>query len=119
MKMGIAGFPGAGKTTIFNALTGLDAEVGVSGASADRPNLGVIKVPDERIDALADLFKPKKTTYAEVSFVDFPDPPGAGEALQARAIAQMREVDALAHVVRAFADPTQARGPDPIAVPPR
>jgi ribosome-binding ATPase YchF (GTP1/OBG family) len=104
MKMGIAGFPGAGKTTIFNALTGLDAEVGLGSSASGKPNLGTIKVPDERVDRLSDLFSPKKTTYAEISFVDFPDPPGETGRLDPKVLTQMREVDALAHVVRAFAD---------------
>ena len=76
MKMGITGFPGAGKTTIFNALTGLAADVGAAGSASTRPNLGVIKVPDPRVDALTAIFHPRKQTYAEMTFVDFPDPPG-------------------------------------------
>lgn len=114
MRMGIAGFPGSGKTTIFNALTGLKADVGLGTSSASaKPNLGVIKVPDERVDKLAEIFKPKKVTYAEMTFVDFPDPPTAGGRLDERVISQMREVDALAHVVRAFHDPAQP-DPDPL-----
>ena len=58
---------GSGKTTIFNALTGLSAETGFG--NRERANVGVIKVPDSRVDQLAELYKPKKTTYAEVSFV--------------------------------------------------
>ena len=95
MKVGIVGFRGAGKTTIFNALTGLKAQVGGYG-DATRPNLGVIKVPDERILALAEIHHPKKSTYAEISFVDVP---GRGEeraALDPGTLVQMRDVDALA-----------------------
>jgi GTP-binding protein YchF len=113
MKMGIAGFPGSGKTTIFNALTGLHAETGLGSSASGKPNLGAIKVPDARVDALSEIFSPKKTTYAEITFVDFPDPPTEGGRLDERVIAQMREVDALAHVVRAFEDPTQL-APDPL-----
>jgi GTP-binding protein YchF len=111
--MGIAGFPGAGKTTIFNALTGLAADVGAAGSASTRPNLGVLKVPDPRVDALAEIFSPRKQTYAEMAFVDFPDPPGEVGRLDERVIAQMREVDALAHVVRSFEDPTQVTSADP------
>jgi len=114
MKMGVAGFPGSGKTTIFNALTGLSAEVGPGSSAAGKPNLGVIKVPDARVDRLSELFSPKKTTYAEMSFVDFPDPVGETRRLDPKVITQMREVDALAHVVRAFTDPTQAEDANPI-----
>ena len=113
MKMGIAGFPGSGKTTIFNALTGLHADVGLGSSAAGKPNLGVIKVPDARVDALSEIFSPKKTTYAEISFVDFPDPPTDSGRLDERVITQMREVDALAHVVRAFDDPAQP-APEPL-----
>ncbi len=113
MKVGIVGFRGAGKTTIFNALTGLHAQVGGYG-DASRPNLGVIKVPDDRVVALAEIHQPKKTTYAEISFVDVP---GRGEeraALDPATLVQMRDVDALAQVVAAFADPTGER-PAPLA----
>jgi hypothetical protein len=111
--MGIAGFPGSGKTTIFNALTGLHADVGLGASSGVKPNLGAIKVPDPRVDALAEIFTPKKVTYAEMTFVDFPDPPTTGGRLDERVITQMREVDALAHVVRAFDDPAQLAA-DPV-----
>jgi GTP-binding protein YchF len=108
MKVGIVGFRGAGKTTIFNALTGLRAQVGGYG-DVTRPNLGVIKVPDERILALAEIHHPKKTTFAEISFVDVP---GRGEeraALDPATLVQMRDVDALAQVVAAFDDPSGER----------
>lgn len=111
--MGIAGFPGSGKTTIFNALTGLHADVGLGTSSAaSKPNLGALKVPDERVDALAEIFSPKKITYAEMTFIDFPDPPTTGGRLDERVLTQMREADALAQVVRAFDDPAQLP-PDP------
>src|SRR5205807_10173254 len=69
MKIGLVGFPGSGKTTVFNALTGLSADTG-AGAARGKTNLGVVKVPDRRVDALAQLFQPKKKTYAEVMFTD-------------------------------------------------
>ncbi len=103
MKVGLVGFPGSGKTTVFNALTGQQAEIGYSGKGLGKTNLAVVKVPDPRIDALADLYKPRKTTRAEVVFVDVAAPPGvAGRSLDASAIVAMREVDALAAVVRGF-----------------
>ncbi|MBI3651920.1 MAG: redox-regulated ATPase YchF [Acidobacteria bacterium] len=106
MKVGLVGFAGSGKTTIFNTLTGLTAEVGGYGAK-EKANVGVIKVPDDRIDQLADLFNPKKKTYAEISFVDVAgpqadDPSRSESGLDAKLVQHMREVDALVHVVRAF-----------------
>lgn len=113
MKVGIVGFPRAGKTAVFNALTGLQASVGGYG-DPTKPNLGTIKVPDERIDRLSALFTPRKTTYAEVVFVDFPG--GAersGGVLDAATLVQMRDADALVQVVRGFPDPLTPDAPDP------
>ena len=70
MKVGLIGHRGSGKTTIFNMLTGLHVQVG--GYAAGEVHLGVIKVPDRRIDRLAEIFKPRKTVYAEIRFSDFP-----------------------------------------------
>jgi len=106
VKIGLVGFPGAGKTTVFNALTGLGAETGYR-ASRGRTNLGVVKVPDPRVDALARLFKPKKTTYAEITFADVAADPLGGQVrgLDAKTLAAMREMDALCHVLRGFPGP--------------
>lgn len=100
MKVGLIGHRGAGKTTIFNMLTGLQAQVG--GFGKEEIHLGVIKVPDERIDRLSQMFKPKKTTYAEIRFTDFP--PQAEDNLKSShaLVMQMREVDAIALVLRDF-----------------
>ncbi len=116
MKVGIVGLAGAGKTTVFNALTGLAAEVGYGGR--DRANVGVIKVPDERVDRLAELFNPKKKTYAEISFVDVAGPEAEqGErshtGLDPKLVQHMRETDALVHVVRGFESPYTTSGADP------
>jgi GTP-binding protein YchF len=100
MKVGLIGHRGAGKTTIFNMLTGLRAQVG--GFGKEEVHLGVIKVPDERIDQLSQIFKPKKTTYAEIRFTDFP--PQTEDNLKSNnaLVMQMREVDAIALVLRDF-----------------
>ncbi len=113
MKIGIVGFPRSGKTTVFNALTGLDASVGFGGGDPTKPNLGTIKVPDDRIDRLAEIFQPKKTTYGEVVFVDYPGRPDASNSIDRSTIAQMRDADALVQVVRAFSDPSADREADP------
>ena len=112
MKIGIVGFPRAGKTTIFNALTGLQAETG-GYADPGKPNLGAIKVPDARIDRLSEMFQPRKTTYAEVVFVDIPAAGATGSALDQATLVHMRDADALVQVVRGFPDPTSGDAPEP------
>ncbi len=104
MKVGLIGRRGSGKTTIFNMLTGLGAQLGgYPGSDKADVHLGVIKVPDQRIDRLSQIFKPKKTTYADIRFTDFPPSEvserlrGSGELLN-----QMRDVDAIALVLRDF-----------------
>jgi ribosome-binding ATPase YchF (GTP1/OBG family) len=100
VKVGLTGFTGAGKTTVFTALTGLAAR------PERAAQVGTIKVPDERVDALTTIFKPKKTTYAEVAFVDFPPARDATRraVLDAETIAALRDADALVEVVRGFPD---------------
>lgn len=110
MKIGLVGFAGSGKTTVFNSMTGLDAPVGFGG----EVRLGTVKVPDERIDRLSGMFSPKKTTYAEVSFSDIPGEHGADKkGLSARALQQIRDQDALCLVLRDFANPALDSDPDP------
>jgi GTP-binding protein YchF len=102
MKVGLIGHRGAGKTTIFNMLTGLQAQVGGFGGK-EEVHLGVIKVPDARIDKLSQIFKPKKTTYAEIRFSDFPPSQGEDNIKSNQAVVtQMREVDAITLVLRDF-----------------
>ena len=117
MKVGLVGFAGSGKTTIFNTLTGLEAEVGGYGAR-EKANVGVIKVPDSRVDELAALFNPKKKTLAEISFVDVAGPQAdqterAETGLDPKLVQHMREVEALVHVVRAFDNPMLLQDADP------
>ncbi len=109
MKVGLIGHRGSGKTTVFNMLTGLHAQVGTYG-SKEEVHLGVIKVPDARVDKLAQIFKPKKTTYAEIRFSDFPVGQNDSDLKEnTNLVAQMREVDAMALVLGDF-DP----GADPL-----
>lgn len=115
MRVGLVGFARAGKTTIFNALTGLSAEVG--GFEEKRGvHIGVVKVPDRRVGALAEIVRPQRQVHTEITFLDFP-PQGAEEkkgVLEGQTVAQMRELDALAQVVRAFVDPLSLSPPDPV-----
>lgn len=102
------GLAASGKTTVFNTLTRGHAETGGYGALT--LNVGVVKVPDARLDRLAELFKPKKVVHADVTYVDLPAPPASSEGhvgteeLPAEHLARLRESDALLHVVRAFED---------------
>lgn len=105
MKVGLIGRQGSGKTTIFNALTGLSA--GLGQGEKMESHLGVTKVPDARVDRLSAIFLPKKTTYAEIRFTDFPATQSQ-EKLKASGehsrtmLAQMRDVDAMALVLGDF-----------------
>ncbi len=113
MRVGIAGFPRSGKTTIFNALTGQHVDVG-GFTEPGKVHLGTIKVPDPRVDRLSEIFHPRKTTYAEIVFVDFPAAEsGSGNALDTATLTQMRETDALVQVVRGFPDPITLDPADP------
>jgi GTP-binding protein YchF len=109
MQIAIVGLAGSGKTTVFNTLTRGHAETG--GYGGVTLNVGVVKVPDERLDRLAEIFKPKKLVQADVTYVDLPAPPASSdgrigtEELPADHLARLRDSDALLHVVRAFEDP--------------
>ena len=102
MEMGILGFPKAGKTTLFNLLTGARQETGKFSAPG-KANVGVASVPDRRLERLRDLYRPKRYTPATVSFVDIPGL-RAGESGESLDLARLRDADALMHVVRAFHD---------------
>ncbi|MDZ7727676.1 MAG: redox-regulated ATPase YchF [Dehalococcoidia bacterium] len=119
MQLGIIGLAHSGKTSIFNAVTRGSAQVGTYSAGT-QPNVGVVHVPDERVDKLAKLYKPKKTTYATVQYVDFPaagESFGKGEGPAGKFINELTRMDALIHVVRMFEDdsvphPEQSIDPD-------
>jgi GTP-binding protein YchF len=112
MKVGLVGFAGSGKTTVFNTLTGLNVPTGFGGTV----HLGTVKVPDERIDQLSAIFKPKKTTYAEIVFSDIPGEHGAErKGLSPKALEPIRAQDVLCLVLRAFPNPALESKPDPAA----
>ena len=108
MQLGIIGLARSGKTTIFNAVTRGSAQVGAY-SSSTQPNVGVVQVPDERVDKLAEMYRPKKKTYATIQYVDFPaagESFGKGQGPAGKFINELARMDALIHVVRAFEDDT-------------
>jgi GTP-binding protein YchF len=115
MQVTIVGLPGSGKTTVYNALTGGHAETGGFSGGRAAPNVAVVKVPDERVDRLAALFVPRKTIYADVTYVDVAIPAGAARegTVNPDVLAQVRNADALVHVARAFDDPLAPVPADP------
>ncbi|HET7083029.1 MAG TPA: DUF933 domain-containing protein [Candidatus Limnocylindria bacterium] len=104
MQVTIVGLPGSGKTTVFNALTGAHADTGGFSGGRAAPNMGVVKVPDDRLDRLSELFHPRKTIPADVTYVDVAIPAGATRegTINPDVLALIRNADALLHVARAF-----------------
>lgn len=110
MKIGLVGFAGSGKTTVFNTMTGLHVPATFGG----EVRLGVVRVPDERIDKLSAIYSPKKTTYAEMSFCDIPGEHGAEKkGLSTKGLQQIRDQEALCLVLRDFDNPAIESAPDP------
>ncbi len=108
MKIGIVGLPNVGKSTMFNAITKAGAECANYPFCTIEPNVGVVPVPDERLDQLTKMYNPEKTTHAVIEFVDIAGlVKGAskGEGLGNKFLSHIREVDSIVEVVRCFEDP--------------
>lgn len=112
MKTGIVGLPQVGKTTIFQVLTRASDELIAERSRRAQPNVGVVRVPDPRVDFLAEVFQPRKATYATIEFVDIVGlVQGQGRDM---ALAPVRDVDALVQVVRAFDESFAPRSPEDV-----
>lgn len=107
MKLGIVGLPNVGKSTLFNALTNAGAESANYPFCTIEPNVGVVAVPDSRLDVLAEMYHPEKYTPAVIEFVDIAGlvrGASKGEGLGNKFLSHIREVDAILHVIRCFED---------------
>ncbi|MGH9004378.1 MAG: GTPase, partial [Acidimicrobiia bacterium] len=119
-RLGLVGLPNAGKSSLFNALTGASAAVAAHPFSTTESSVGVAQVPDERLARLAEMSDSRKVVPAGVEFSDIAalvKGANTGEGLGNRFLGSLREVDALVYVLRAFEDPSVPGGTDPSGAP--
>jgi len=104
MKIAITGLVNSGKTTVFNALTGIGVETTAYATTSGEPHMGVVKVPDARVEKLAGIFKPKKKTPSTVQYIDYLGITKGAQKQNRKVFELLKDSDALVHVVRGFAD---------------
>jgi ribosome-binding ATPase len=106
LKIAIIGLANSGKTTIFNALTGMNLETAPYPTPASEPHLGVVKVPDPRVERLSEIYSPKKKTYATVEYIDYVGLTKGDMEQNRKVFDLIKDADAVVHVVRGFVDET-------------
>ena len=111
MELGLIGLPTSGKTTVFNAITRSEVEVTAYANPKAEPHVAIVGVDDERVERLSEIYEPKKIVHATVTFIDFvgvaKDDAHTGEIFSAATMGLVKNVDALAYVVRNFHDPVE------------
>ncbi len=106
MKVAISGLANSGKTTLFNALTGQNLEITLYPTTSGEPHKSIVKVPDQRLDKLSEIFKPKKTTHVTVEYIDYIGLTKGDMSQNRKVFDLIKDIDALVQVVRAFEDDT-------------
>lgn len=104
MKIAITGLANSGKTTIFNALTGLNLETTIYASVSTEPHFGVVRVPDKRVDQLSEIYRPKKTTNATVEYIDFIGLTKGDMEQNRKVFDLVKDAEAIVHAVRGFED---------------
>src|SRR5437870_4737073 len=114
MRVGLFGFPKVGKTTLYNTLTGSSVPTDAYASGKPETHVGIATVPDIRLDTLSTIFKPKKTTHAKIEYLDIVGVEKGEAAKGETFLTELKNVDALMHVVRAFADPSLPHTEGPV-----
>jgi len=104
LKVAIIGLSNSGKTTVFNALTGQNIDITIYPTTSGEPHMGIVKVPDSRLDKLAEIFRPKKTTNASIEYIDYIGLTKGNTEQNRKVFDLIKGVDAIVHVVRVFED---------------